>query len=99
MIRHTVVFALRHAPNSAPEKAFLDAAMRLASIPSVKNFERLRQTSPKNDFRFGFSMEFDTQEDYDFYNKHPDHVGFVQTRWIPEVSTFLEIDYEKLDRG
>ena len=29
-----------------------------------------------------------------FKLKHPDHVAFVQTYWINEVSEFLEIDYE-----
>jgi len=31
---------------------------------------------------------------YAAYNEHPDHVRFVQERWIPEVGDFLEIDYE-----
>ena len=97
MIRHTVVFTLKHPRNSLPEKAFLDAALRLASIPSVRNFERLKQTSPKNDFTFGFSMEFENREGYDFYNDHPDHLDFVNTQWIPEVLRFLEIDYERFD--
>jgi hypothetical protein len=26
-------------------------------------------------------------------NEHPDHVRFVQDRWLPEVDDFLEIDY------
>jgi hypothetical protein len=39
-------------------------------------------------------MEFASMQDYQFYNDHPDHVHFVQTRWIPEVSDFMEIDYE-----
>ena len=59
----------------------------------VKKFERLRQVSQKNGFDFGFSMEFASQQDYDTYNKHPDHVQFVETRWKPEVADFMEIDY------
>lgn len=68
----------------------------LAAIPGVENFEALRQVSPKNDFAFGFSMEFADQAAYDGYNRHPDHVAFVRDRWVPEVETFLEIDYERL---
>jgi hypothetical protein len=98
MIRHTVVFNLKHPQNSSQEKAFLDAALRLASISSVRNFERLKQISPKNNFTFGLSMEFENKEGYDFYNNHPDHVEFVQKWWIPEVLSFLEIDYERLDQ-
>jgi hypothetical protein len=99
MIRHTVAFTLKHPSNSQQEKDFLEAALLLANISSVKNFERLKQISPKNNFTFGFSMEFENQEGYDFYNNHPDHVDFVQKRWIPEVSNFLEIDYERLNQA
>jgi hypothetical protein len=95
MIRHTVVFTLKHAQGSLQEKAFLrDARTVLESIPGVENFEALRQVSPKNDYRFGFSMEFADQKAYDGYNKHPKHVAFVRDRWEREVSKFLEIDYE-----
>ena len=49
--------------------------------------------SPKNGFAFGISMEFADQAAYTGYNEHPTHVAFVEGRWIPEVSDFLEIDY------
>lgn len=94
MIRHTVVFTLRHAKGSLKEKAFLRDAKILAEIPDVKKFEQLRQTSPKNDYDFGFSMEFADQAAYTGYNVHPKHVAFVRDRWEHEVSKFLEIDYE-----
>ena len=38
-------------------------------------------------------MEFDGAEAYAAYNAHPDHVRFVEERWIPEVADFLEINY------
>jgi hypothetical protein len=93
-IRHTVVFALSHDEGSPEETDFLATAARLAEIPGVGAFEILRETSPKNDYRFGISMEFAGDAAYQAYNDHPDHVAFVQGRWIPEVSEFLEIDYE-----
>ncbi len=96
MIRHTVVFKLKHAANSEAEADFLQAARTLAEIPVVQNFECLRQVSQKNIYDFGLSMEFDTMEDYQTYNDHPDHVDFVQNRWLKEVSDFMEIDYEKM---
>ncbi|HEY0122049.1 MAG TPA: Dabb family protein [Rhizobium sp.] len=96
MIRHTVAFRLKHEPGSAEENSFLKDALVLEEIPGVRNFEQLRQTSPKNDFTFGFSMEFENQAGYDAYNIHPDHVTFVRDRWVPEVEAFLEIDYTKL---
>ena len=97
MIRHTVVFNLKHLRNSAAEAKFIGDAKRiLGAIPSVKNFEALRQVSKKNDYSFGFSFEFADQAGYDAYNQHPDHVAFVRDRWVPEVTQFLEIDYERI---
>lgn len=92
-IRHTVAFTLVHPPGSSEEEAFLDAAARLGSIPGVEAFELLAEVSPKNDYRFGISMEFADKGAYERYNNHPDHVEFVQRRWVNEVSDFLEIDY------
>jgi hypothetical protein len=94
MIRHTVVFTLKHAVGSLKEKAFLRDAKVLAEIPGVKKFEQLRQVSTKNDYRFGFSMEFADHAAYRNYDAHPKHVAFVRDRWEHEVERFLEIDYE-----
>lgn len=97
MIRHSVIFTLKHADGSAEEGAFLrDAKLLLAAIPGVERFEQLRQVSPKNDFSLGFSMEFADQAAYSAYNDHPDHLAFVRDRWVPEVAKFLEIDYTPL---
>jgi hypothetical protein len=96
MIRHTVVFSLKHSQGSAEEKKFLEDALILASIPTVRNFERLKQVSRKNGYKFGFSMEFDDQAAYDTYDSHPTHVAFVRDRWQKEVSEFMEIDYVKI---
>ena len=93
MIRHTVIFNLKHAPGSPEEQTFLNDALVLTKIPTVRKFEQLRQVSKKNSFSFGFSMEFDDQAAYDAYNGHRLHVAFVADRWVPEVSDFLEIDY------
>ena len=93
MIRHTVVFRLKHEAGSENELDFLRAAKKLAEIPTVNNFECMRQISEKNNYEFGLSMEFTSKEGYQSYNEHPDHLRFVETRWIPDVVEFLEIDY------
>jgi hypothetical protein len=93
MIRHTVVFTLRHPQGSAEERKFLEDALVLARIPGVQKFERLNQVSRKNAYKFGFSMEFTDQAAYDAYDSHPDHVAFVRDRWMKEVTDFQEIDY------
>jgi hypothetical protein len=92
-IRHTVAFTLVHAEGSDAERDFLDAAERLAAVPGVEDFELLSEVSPKNGYRFGISMEFAGRPAYERYNEHPDHVRFVQERWLSEVSEFLELDY------
>ena len=95
-IRHTVVFTLSHPEGSPAEAEFLATAGALAAIPGVEAFQVLRETSPKNAYRFGISMEFAGPEAYTAYNEHPDHVRFVNDRWLAEVSDFLEVDYETL---
>ena len=90
-IRHSVIFKLK---GSVDEQDFFKAARRLANIPGVEKFECMRQVSKKNKFEFGISMEFANQQLYDQYNTHPDHVAFVQQRWIKEVEDFMEIDFE-----
>lgn len=92
-IRHSVVFTLRHRPGSPEETDFLAAADRLATLPGMEAFELLREVSPKNDFRFGITMEFADDAAYAAYNAHPDHVRFVEGRWVPEVADFLEVDF------
>ena len=95
MIRHTVVFRLRHAPGSAAEAAFLQAARdELTPIPGVERFEVLRQTSESSTYAFSLSMEFADAATYEGYNGHPAHQGFVHERWIPEVEEFQELDFE-----
>lgn len=96
MIRHTVVFKLKSSKNSLEEQNFLNAAKKLANIPGVQNFESLKQTSKKNNFDYGLSMEFASQKLYDEYSNHPDHVQFIQDYWLKYVADFLEIDYEPL---
>ncbi|MDO8359020.1 MAG: Dabb family protein [Devosia sp.] len=96
MITHSVFFSLKHPRGSAAERAFLDSTSGLAGIAGVGEFRRLRQTSPKNGYRFGLTMSFADQAAYDHYNEHPDHVAFVRDRWVPEVAEFLEIDHEEL---
>ena len=92
-IRHSVTFTPAHAAGSPEEADLLAAIGALAAIPGVEAFELMREVSPKNDYRFGISMEFADHAAYEQYNGHPDHVRFVQERWVPEVRDFLEVDY------
>jgi hypothetical protein len=95
-IRHTVIFKLKHPKGSLEEQNFLAAARQLAAIPGVEKFECLKQISQKNKYDFGLSMEFANQQVYTQYNSHPDHIAFIEKRWLQEVEDFLEIDYQVL---
>jgi hypothetical protein len=93
-IRHMVIFNLKAMKGSPEAEKFLsDGKTILESIPVVKQFEVLNQVSPKNDYEYGFSMEFSNQADYEAYNVHPSHEKFVSERWEKEVERFLEIDF------
>jgi hypothetical protein len=43
-------------------------------------------------------MEFADAAAYTAYNEHPEHVRFVEDRWVNEVEEFLEIDFAALMR-
>jgi hypothetical protein len=98
MIRHTVAFKLKSIKDSTEEFNFFYAAKKLANIPGVENFECLKQTSKKNNFDYGLSMEFENNELYEKYSNHPDHINFIQQYWLKEVEDFLEIDYEPINQ-
>ena len=84
-------------PNKFPEeKTFLDSAKKPAGIPGVRHFESLKQPSKNNNFNFEFSMEFTSQQLYDAYSNHPEHVKFIQEYRVKHMEDFLEIDYELL---
>ena len=93
-VQHMVIFNLPYPKDSADALKFLaDGTHILTGIPVVQNFQAFMQVSKKNDYQYGFSMIFANQEDYTTYNNHPNHVSFVQDRWMKEVSEFLEIDF------
>ena len=92
MIRHAAIFQLIHKAGSTQEANFLADLAKLSAIPGVGAIEISREISPKNAFNFAVSMIFADAAAYAAYNIHPAHVAFVQTRWIPEVASFLEHD-------
>jgi len=95
-IQHMVIFNLPYPKESSKAIKFIQDGTRiLTEIPVVQNFQAFNQVSIKNKFQYGFSMVFANPEDYKTYNNHPDHVAFVQDRWMKEVTDFLEIDFEK----
>ena len=99
-IQHGVIFSLKHEKGSAAANRFLkDSRKILTGIPVVQDFQVFSQVSPKNEYDYGFTMVFDSMDDYQTYNDHPDHVSFVEERWMKEVEKFLEIDFEVYPAG
>jgi heme-degrading monooxygenase HmoA len=92
MIRHAALFRLKESKGSPAEASFLAALSALRTIPGVQDFLVSRETSPKNPYDYAVSMTFADQAAYDAYNTHPQHVAFVQGRWVPEVAEFMEHD-------
>lgn len=54
MVRHTVVFKLKHGAGSGTESDLRSAATMLATIPCINNFECPRQISPKTALTLAF---------------------------------------------
>ncbi|GHU63303.1 hypothetical protein AGMMS49983_06450 [Clostridia bacterium] len=93
-VRHMVVFNLKP---DADAKVFLETARaKLGPIPYATNILQCYQTNAMCPFKYGFSFDFASQEDYERYNSNPDHVWFVTNFWKTQVADFMEVDFEEL---
>jgi Stress responsive A/B Barrel Domain len=100
MIQHTVCFTLVHPAGSDAETDFLaTAAELLPGIPGVEGFRVARQVGSQSDLQWQFAMDFADRELYAAYDAHPVHRNFVETRWVPEVASFTEFDFEPVTPG
>ena len=92
-----VIFNLKYNKNSVDADEFLIKSKKILSfIEGVENFEVVKQFNPKNDYDFGFYMEFKDKKAYQSYNENPEHINYVKQVWLKEVRRFLEIDFETL---
>jgi hypothetical protein len=96
MITHGVIFNFKTNIEAETIKDFLQSAHNLNQIPGVIDLTVSRQTSPKNTFAYGITMQFQNSADYAFYNSHVQHQYFIEQYWLPLVADFLEIDLEKV---
>ncbi|MEN9704098.1 MAG: Dabb family protein [Aquirufa sp.] len=95
-IRHAGIFNFKPTVSESQKHEFFIALKALEEISGVEKMEVSRQTSTKNKFKYGFSMEFASTEIYQAYSIHPQHDAFVKDFFIPLVEDFMEIDTEKL---
>ena len=92
-IKHMVLFNLKSELSKEQVNVFFNQSLSiLTKIDGVNNFISFDQISKKNDFKYGFSMEFDSQDSYDYYSNHQMHTDYVKNIWLTNVDTFLEID-------
>jgi hypothetical protein len=96
MIRHTVVFTLKHAAGSAEEGALPARCQGAGRHSGRRKVRAIAPGQPQERLRLRLLDGIRRQAAYSGYNDHPDHVAFVRDRWIPEVARFLEIDYVAL---
>lgn len=100
-IIHSVIFNLTHEKGSPGEKLFFEKSRNvLENTPYAKDFKVFFEVSKKNDYDYGFSMTFDSEEDYDLYSfEYEPHREYVNEVWLKEVTDFFEIDLvEKQDK-
>ena len=95
-IRHAGFFNFKPTVSESQKHEFFVALKALEDINGVEKMEVSRQTSTKNKFKYGFSMEFASNEIYQAYSIHPQHDAFVKDFFIPLVEDFMEIDTEQL---
>lgn len=92
-IFHTVMFKLKTKDKRKQNVFLKESKSSLSSIPEVVNFQVRKQISKKNPYEFQFYMTFESQKDYDSYNKNPIHLDYVKNRWDIEVDSFQEADF------
>ena len=95
-IRHAGIFNFKPTVSESQKHEFFVALKALEDINGVEKMEVSRQTSTKNKFKYGFSMEFASNEIYQAYSIHPQHEAFLKDFFIPLVEDFMEIDTEQL---
>jgi hypothetical protein len=83
-----------HEKNSKEEKLFFEKSRSvLENTPYAKEFKVFFEVSKKNNYDYGFSMVFDSEEDYDRYSfEYQPHQEYVNEVWKKEVTDFFEID-------
>lgn len=93
MLIHSVSFSLKEGFSKQEKMDFFLAALRLQEISHVEHFACLKQVSTKNPYDFAISMEFESEEFYQQYNNHPEHLQFMQHYWLKFIREFQEADF------
>lgn len=95
-IRHIVLFTFKNEITDLEKEAFFEDSKKLIAIEGVKKFEILKESSAKNKFEQGFSMEFDNDYYYQAYLVNPINRDFVREQWLKWVDDYMVLDYEPI---
>lgn len=99
MISHVVVIWVK-SPEEENSQSIFDAAQRLlADIPGVHAFHvgRMYPTDrPVVDksYHIALNMQFESMEALNDYQKHPQHVEFVENHLKPQLAKLLVYDFQ-----
>lgn len=78
MVRHICMFQLKKEEKEKNLKEALEKAQILKEIPYIKKFEVVTNSSnaPQNNYDLSLIFDFDSIEDLNEYQKHPNHIAF-----------------------
>lgn len=96
VIRHSGLFNFKSNVTEEEKSAFFRTLKDLETIFWVQKMEVSKQTNSKNKYQYGFSMEFDDEDNYRAYQLNPIHDAFVKDYWLKMVDDFIEIDTEQM---
>lgn len=96
MIRHSVYFWLDESLSSVQKQEFVVGMRALFDMEVVKNgscgtaADTPDRPATQNDFDYALFLEFDSVDDHNTYQTHPEHQVFIDTfsKWFKAVKIF-----------
>jgi hypothetical protein len=95
MLRHVVMFRWREGVSEDEKRAVREGLGALPkAIPEILRYEFGDDAGlAEGNFDFVLVAEFDSQNDYETYQAHPEHVRVIQERIRPSVSARAGAQY------
>lgn len=78
MIRHICMFKLQEENRESNLKEVLKRTSILKDIPQIRNFEVVvnSKEAPESNYELSLIFDFDSMDDLNEYQKHPNHIEF-----------------------
>ena len=95
MIHHLVLMKLNpDASDETVEWMMRETRMMLLKIPEVLAVRCGKRVDEKQEWPFFLSLEFESTEKLAVYMADPIHIKYRDEVILPNISTFLMLDYE-----